>query len=142
MRLLLFLAFSMVVLNAFEVEMIDETAEAKKNTKAKDGKTIYKPIDKNIIEPMKKNVVEPMAKNIIKPIKKSIIYPIGSAQAVTDNSSKKESNSSSNDNINSPFATKEELNNTIKKEEVEVDNFFDGLKEGNSTKKIAPVDIE
>ena len=127
----LFVIFT-ILSNAFEVEMIDETVEAKKNSKAKDGKIIYKPIDKNIIEPIRKKVIEPMQKRII--------YPIGTTPK-NDNKEVKET-ISKKDDLNSSFATKDEFKTTIKKEEIKVDKFFDGLRETNKTKKITPVDLE
>ena len=119
MKIILSLFFLSYIIFALEVEMIDETNDIKR---AKDGKIIYKPIDKKILQPMKKNIIYPVGVEVKKEIK--------------PNSEIKQDETS--------FASKDKLKLDSNKTdtEVEVDKFFKGLKESNNTKNIKPVNIE
>jgi hypothetical protein len=133
MRVLSLLLIFGYLIYAFEIEMIDDTIDGKtKPEKAKDGKTIYKPI--------KKNIIEPMERKILQPLKKKIVYPIGSSVNADIEPKNKESKNDMNQNFTSKENLKLESNQ--KNIEVEVDKFFKGLKESNNTKEINPVNIE
>ncbi len=133
MRFIISLLYLLSFLNAFNIEMVDETEDGKKNQIAKDGKTIYKPLETKIIKPM--------SGNIVKPIKTKIVYPVGVEQKEANLTKEKvQENQTKSDNT---FASKEELkidnNNSL---EVNIEKNFTGLKEKETNKSLEPVNIE
>ena len=144
MRVLVAVLLIFVTLHAFEVEMIDETEEgkrkAKENTVAKDGKVTYRPAEKHILEPMKAKVLKPIERHMAKVHAQKMIYPIDVEAPV----SIKDKTAEQKETEKNSFVSRDELESAskVKAAEIEVDKFFDGIKETNKSKQIEPVNIE
>jgi len=119
--ILLFFAFNLF---AFNVNVIDETQTTK------DGKPLLRPMQKKILKPLKRVIIEPVSKIIIYPVNK---------QPIINKSSKAEKKLENNSSV---FAKKEQLKVEENSTSIEVDKFFNGLKESNKTENIKPVNLE
>ena len=116
--------------------MIDETEDGKKNSIAKDGKTIYKPMETKIIQAMDKK--------IIKPMKKNIIYPIGTDKPIVkDANETKDTNKTVKTEKDDIFIPSSGINKDKNVSiDINIDNNSSSFKESNNSKSIKPINLE